>query len=518
MIREFLFFVLFSVWILSGCAIKGSLGGANKAYSTGEYARSAAIYKKIFTKEKNKFTKGEIAFYMGESHRRINQPGKAASAYSRALRTSFDSPDMRLYYAQSLLKTGKTEDAQVQFEKVLEKSPNDALAHIGLSSCKFILEQKLAPRCDVSKFKEINSKYSDYSPAYSAETDPKIYFSSMRSSGKKKGLSRITGQGASNIFVIYKDDKGRWVKPEVVEDPVSTNFDEGALSISTDGKELYFTRCRYDQTKVIGSEIFLMKRTGGRWSDPELVPLGGDSLVMAHPAISSDGLTLYFVSDMAGSIGGKDIWKVQRADKDADWSVPVNLGSPVNTVGDEMFPYVKPDGTLFFSSDGHVGYGGLDVFRLRQNEGEPTKIENLLMPINSMSDDFGIVFDGDSESGLFASSRDNVKGVDNIFQFTYRPVVLGFKGRVTDYGKKKAPEGAFVRVVGSDGVMQKIEVQPDGAFTFNLKPNTDYVFMCGAKGYLNHREKFSTIGVVDDKVFEYQIVLKEGLIGVGENK
>lgn len=516
--REFLLFILFSVWILSGCAFKGTLGGANKAYSTGEYARSAAIYKKIFPKEKNKFTKGEIAFYMGESHRRINQPSKAVSAYSRALRTSFDHPQMRLYYAQSLLKTGKTEEAQVQFEKVLEKSPNDALAHIGLSSCKFSLEQKTAPRCEVLKFKEINSKYSDYSSAYSAETDPRIYFSSMRTSGKKRGLSRITGQGASNIFVIYKDTKGRWVKPEVMEDPVSTNFDEGALSISTDGKEMYFTRCRYDQTKVIGSEIYLMKRTGGRWSDPELVPLGGDSLVLAHPAISPDGLTLYFVSDMAGSLGGKDIWKVQRADKDATWSTPVNLGAPVNTQGDEMFPYVKPDGTFYFSSDGHVGYGGLDIFRLRQNEGEPAKVENLLMPINSMNDDFGIVFDGTSESGMFTSSRDNVKGVDNIFQFAYRPVVLAFKGRVTDSGKKKAPEGAFVRVVGTDGVMQKIEVQPDGAFAFQIKPNTDYVFMCGAKGYLNHREKFTTTGVGDDKVFEYHIVLKEGSMGGGNNQ
>ncbi len=516
--REFLLFILFSVWILSGCAFKGTLGGANKAYSTGEYARSAAIYKKIFPKEKNKFTKGEIAFYMGESHRRINQPSKAVSAYSRALRTSFDHPQMRLYYAQSLLKTGKTEEAQVQFEKVLEKSPNDALAHIGLSSCKFSLEQKTAPRCEVLKFKEINSKYSDYSSAYSAETDPRIYFSSMRTSGKKRGLSRITGQGSSNIFVIYKDTKGRWVKPEVMEDPVSTNFDEGALSISTDGKEMYFTRCRYDQTKVIGSEIYLMKRTGGRWSDPELVPLGGDSLVLAHPAISPDGLTLYFVSDMAGSLGGKDIWKVQRADKDATWSTPVNLGAPVNTQGDEMFPYVKPDGTFYFSSDGHVGYGGLDIFRLRQNEGEPAKVENLLMPINSMNDDFGIVFDGTSESGMFTSSRDNVKGVDNIFQFAYRPVVLAFKGRVTDSGKKKAPEGAFVRVVGTDGVMQKIEVQPDGAFAFQIKPNTDYVFMCGAKGYLNHREKFTTTGVGDDKVFEYHIVLKEGSMGGGNNQ
>ncbi|MBN2743881.1 MAG: PD40 domain-containing protein [Marinilabiliaceae bacterium] len=507
--KFFLFFSL-GMYLLfaSGCASRGSASGGHKAFAAGEYARSAGIYKKAFSNEKNKFTKGEIAFYMGESYRRINQPNKAAAAYSRALRTGFDHPRMRLYYAQSLFKAGKVKEALAEFEKILEKSPNDALAHVGLASCKMIEQPAKAPRCDVKKFDAINSKFSDFSPAFSMESEPEIYFSSMRSLAKKRNMSRITGQGGGDIYYIYKDAKGKWTKPEIVDDPVSTTFDEGALSLSFDGKEMYFTRCRYDQSKVIGAEIFRMKRSGGRWSEPELVPLAGDSLVVAHPAISPDGLTLYFVSDMPGSVGGKDIWKVTRADVTSDWSQPVNVGAPVNTHGDEMFPYVRHDGVLFFSSDGHPGFGGLDVFRLTEQESGPAVVENLLMPINSGGDDFGIVFERGVEKGLFSSSRDNVKGVDNIYEFQYRPVSLVFKGRLTHGDSSAAPEGAFVRVAGNDGVIKKLEVQPDGVFTFDIQPNVDYVFLCGAPGYLNHREKFTTNGVGDDKVFDFRIVLK----------
>ncbi|MFT3737165.1 MAG: OmpA family protein [Breznakibacter sp.] len=512
--------VLFPIYFLSliamaisvtGCASLMPGGSADKAYELGEYHRAALLYKKSYRKEKNKYFKGEMAFKMGECYRFTNKPTKAATEYSRALRTSYKNPLIELYLAQTLLKMGKPEEARTRFQSYIDKYPTDPLGHIGLRSCDFTANPTKAKLFEVGTFKEINSKYSDYSPSYGGTEGEVVYFSSMRIAGKRKSLDRITGQGISKIYSLRKDSKGKWLKPEKMEDFGENTFDEGGICISADGKELYFTRCRFDHSKIMGAEIYVSKRTAGVWGEPQLIPLAGDSIVCAHPAISPDNLTLYFVSDMAGGIGGKDIWKVVRDTPDGEWGHPVNLGEPVNTKSDELFPSVDENGNLFFSSDGHPGLGGLDLFRLGKNDKDSAAVFNLGTPLNSISDDFEIVFKPKTKQGLFVSSRENVKGIDNIYTLSWRDVRLSVRGKVYDEKTKSPIQGAYVRLVSSDGIDKRLIPEHDGSFKSELLPKNEYVLLAVAPGYFNRKQKVSTPSLTDnDKeyVLDFSLSLK----------
>ncbi len=501
------------IWLLliitsSGCIMmKNPSGNAYKTYELGEYSRAANLFKKSVSAEKNKYTKGELSFYLGECYRITNKPSKAASAYSKSLRSTYQNPLAELYMAQMLLMSGKPDKAAESFTHYLEKNPHNTLAINGLTSAKLIENMKPNRLMEVKKVKELNSKYSDYSPVYGSKTGDIIYFSSMRYAGKRKGQNKITGQGNSHIYFTQLDTKNKWSSATLMDEPINTQFDEGALSMSSDNKTLYFTRCLFDKTKELGSEIFMVSRSGGRWGDPEQIILGGDSIVYAHPAISADNLTLYFVSDMPGGKGGKDIWKVERADQNGKWGLPINLGAPINTPGDEMFPTCRDNGSLYFSSNGHAGYGGLDIYQAEFRENQSTLIKNMGAPINSTADDFGIVFLPGKEDGLFCSSRENLKGVDNIFSFNTRIIRYGLSGKILDEKTHKPIENAYVRMVGSDGTNDKIQIEDDGVFSIKLKNNTDYVYLVAAPGYLNQKQKFTTQNLNDDTDFLFDIYL-----------
>jgi peptidoglycan-associated lipoprotein len=245
---------------------------------------------------------------------------------------------------------------------------------------------------------------------------------------------------------------------------------------------------------------------GGRWGQPEKIELGPDSLVFAHPAISPDGNTLYFVSDMPGGKGGQDIWQIRKK-SDGSWGVPVNLGPDVNTSGDEMFPYVRTNGGLYFSSNGLIGYGGLDLFEASEIEKEGWMVRNMGAPVNSTGDDFGIVFRGAQESGFFSSNRNSSKGVDDIFAFERPLIIPTLKGRVLNQ-EGLAVEGALLRIVGNNGTNVLVSVQPDGKYEFKLEPDVSYVMMASAPDYLNKKEKVSTSGLVESRTFERSLVLE----------
>jgi peptidoglycan-associated lipoprotein len=495
------------VIMAASCGTFASSGQADKLYNLGEYTKAAELYKKAYTKERNKYQKGEMSFQMGECYRLTNKPSKAVSAYTRSLRTPYKNPLTELYLGQQLLKVGKPDEARQYFEAYGEKSPTDPLMHSGLRSCDMQLNPPKAARVEIEKSKEINSKYSDYGAVFSPGDIEQIYFSSMRFAGKRKGINRITGQGPSKLFLIQKDSKGKWSKPQVIEEFAQNSFDDGALCLADDGKMLYFTRCRFDNTKVLGAEVFVSKRTAGTWGDPESLPLTGDSLVNAHPAVSPDNLTLYFVSDKPGGMGGKDIWKATRDTPDGQWGEPLNMGYPVNTRGDELFPTVAPDGELYFSSNGHPGIGGLDIYRLGKDAKDSLAAINVGAPINSLADDFAMNFHPKEKRGMFSSSRDNNNGIDNVFNFTWRDVKLSMRGKVYDEKTRNAVTGAYIRLVSTDGTDKRIDLLPDGTFSMELLPNTEYVFLAAAPGYFNRRQRFTTPIPIDDKEFVFDLPL-----------
>jgi peptidoglycan-associated lipoprotein len=497
--------ILLTVTLLSGCIGSSKIGNANKAYLIGEYDRAATQFKKAYRKEKNKYTKGEISYYMGECYRKTNKARKATMHYARAVRYNYEMADAGLYLGDCYLASQKYEEAIEAYEEYLQKEPLDKRAQNGIASCKIAMKDSLETRYTVTKLKKINNtRYSDFSPGYASSDYDQIYYSSMRTEKKKRKKSRITGQGGSNIYMAKIDAKGEWTDPELLDETINTEFDEGSATMSGNGKEMYFTRCRYDNEMARSAEMYMVSRSGGKWGEPTQIKIA-DSLLVAHPAISADGETLYFVSDMPGGYGGKDIWKAKKGGE-GGWGEPVNMGNVINTAGDELFPSVRTDGSLYFSSTSHVGYGGLDIYRAVFNEDKQDwEIFNLGRPINSEADDFGIAFKGMEEAGLFSSSRGSSKGVDNIYEFSLPKLEFGLKGQVYSQKTDDPITDAYMRLIGTDGTNVKLNIRNDGSFGAKLSPQTEYVFMVASKGYFNYKHKLSTVGLGNNKEFEVEV-------------
>ncbi|MCU4163505.1 OmpA family protein [Carboxylicivirga caseinilyticus] len=494
------------LFLLFSCSGGKKMGNANKAYLIGEYDRAVKQFKKAYRKEKNRYTKGEISFYLGECYRNTNKYSKAASSYSKSVRYKYENIEAELYLAQCYLASGKVDEAEKAYKSYLDKKALDKRAQNGQASIRLIQSDSIKTRYQVEKVKGLsNTRFSDFSPCYASTEYDQVYFSSMRTEKKSRKRNRITGQGASNIYMARIDAKGKWTDPEPLDETINTEFDEGAGTMSSDGKTMYFTRCPYNNEEPLTAQMFEVSRSGGKWGEPTQITIGGDSILVAHPAVSPDGSTIYFVSDMPGGEGGKDLWKAQKGGE-SGWEEPVNLGNVINTPGDELYPYVRNDGTLYFASNGHVGYGGLDIYRAVFDEEEGYyKVTNLGRPINSESDDFSIIFKGMEEEGLFSSSRGSSKGVDNIYSFILPKLEFSMRGKVFDQ-KEETPIGnAYVRLIGTDGTNIKLNVKEDGSFGLQLKKQTDYVFMVASKGFFNYKYKFTTVGLSDNKEFEFEV-------------
>ena len=248
------------------------------------------------------------------------------------------------------------------------------------------------------------------------------------------------------------------------------------------------------------------KKTGDNWSEPKNIGLLPDSLIAAHPAITRDGLTLYFVSELQGGFGGKDIWMVTRAKEGDAWSKPSNLGPDINTSGEELFPYVREDGTLYFSSDGLIGMGGLDIFKAVIQPDGSWVVQNMKSPINSFADDFGIAFENENERGMFSSTRKG-KGNDDLYSFELPPLRFNVTGLVKNEKTGTAIAASTVQLIASDGSNLQAETGTGGEFKFALKPDVDYIFLASKNGFLNGKEKETTKGQEKSRDFMVTILL-----------
>lgn len=499
--------VVLLITCMQGFSQKKKVERAEAAYDAGEYAIAVDLFKDAYSSVRDADKKNEMVYMVAECYRLINQPEKAELWYRRALKRDFNDPEAVLHYADVLKMNQKYEDARKEYKRYQQLVPDDPRGQEGAMSCDLAIEWLENPTAyEVEEIRIINSRSSDFSPVYARDDHMVVYFSSSRDEAMGNDIHGATGQNFSDIFETQLDRKGKWSVPVPLEGSVNTEYEEGKPSLSYDYRTLYFTRCMVMKRKKMGCQVYMSERSGTRWGKAELIILAPDSMIAAHPAISPDNLTLYYVSDMPGGIGGKDIWKVTRETETAGWGRPENLGPRINTVGDEVFPYVHPDGTLYFSSDRHPGMGGLDIFRATRGDDGQWMVENMRYPVNSFADDFGITFQSDQEKGLFTSTRKG-RGNDDIFSFRLPPLNFNLIGVVRDEKTEEVLSGATVKLVGSDGITIQTETNDQGRFRFMLNPNTDYVFLVSKEGYLNGKGRETTRGQEKSRDFRAIVYL-----------
>ncbi|MEN8201881.1 MAG: OmpA family protein [Bacteroidota bacterium] len=480
---------------------------AQAAYDAGEYFEAIDLYKNAYNKVSDKERKTAILFKIGECYRILGDARSAELWYKKAVREDYQDPIIYLRYGQMMLVNEKYEDAEEQFSTYLDLVPDDPRGSRGVESCEAAIVWKENPTgYIVENMRYFNSRQRDFSPAYVNEGYAEIFFTSTREDASGNDTHGATGQNFADIFSSSMDRKGKWSVPVPVES-LNTEFEDGTPVVSSDFSTLYITRCKRGKNQQLGCQIYRSASTGDGWSEPEIeFEELGDSITTAHPAISPDGLTLYFVSDMPGGLGENDIWKVTRDSEGSAWGAPANMGEHINTPGNELYPYVHPDGTLYFSSDSRIGLGGLDIYKARLDEVGNWNMENMKPPINSPEDDFGIVFEADVERGFFSSSRKG-RGNDEIFSFVLPPLEFSVTGVVKDEQTDQILPGSIVKSVGSDGITIETNTGDEGSFKFMLKPATDYVFIASQPGYLNGKERESTRGMDQSKEFEVTIYL-----------
>ena len=504
------------VVLLTGCGAEQAIRKGDKFYALGEYYDASTQYRKAYsqTPAKDRTQRGKLALKMAECYRRINYTQKAIAAYNNAVRYKQTDSLTHLRLAQQLMKNGSYKEAAKEFQTFLDSLENPfddnhlpftKLAKAGLRSAQQAPKWKEEGSAyTVKRENFFNSRRADYSPMLGGDENDFLYFTSTRNQAKGDELSGITGTKNGDIFVSQKDDKGKWQKPEPIDTDLNSDGDEGACSFSPDGKTMYLTQCKTDPTYPRYANIATSNRSDASWGKATELKLTRDTLsAYAHPAVSPDGQWLYFTSDMPGGMGGYDIWRVRLTTSGVGGVE--NLGAPINTPGNEQFPTFRPNGDLYFSSDGHEGMGGLDIY-IAKPDSTGWTIEHPGYPLNSQGDDFGMTFEGLLNKGFFSSNRGDGKGWDHIYSFYNPEIVQTVKGWVYEKDGYELPE-ALVYMVGNDGTNLKLSVKGDGSFTHEIKPNVDYVFLGTCKGFLNHQEHLKVEPVEESEEYVLQFPL-----------
>ncbi len=465
-----------------------------KALALGEYFDAAADFKQAYQKTppKERRSRGAIARRMAFCYEKSLQTGKAIVAYRNAMRYKEDRDSDHLALARLLMKNGSYKEAAVEFQVALDSMPGNDMATKGLEAARRAPEIKqVGSRYTVKRLDELNGRRADYSPMLLGDNGDEIYFTSTRKEAEGDELSGITGMKPGDIFYSSKDEKGKWTKPVAVTG-VNSAYDEGACCFSPDGREMYLTQCVTDPSSPRYAKIVKSDRADASWGKPSAVEISRDTLSsFAHPAVSPDGAWLYFTSDMPGGIGGLDIWRVRITGHGLGGVE--NLGSPINTAGDESFPTFRPNGDLYFASNGHPGLGGYDIFIAHTDKTGKTTLSHPGYPLNSAGDDFGMTFEGVHNRGFFSSNRGDARGWDHLYSFVNPEIEQTVKGWVYEIDGYELPQ-AQMYCVGDDGTNEKLTLKSDGSFTKTMSPGVSYLFLAACKGFLNHKEEIKALG------------------------
>lgn len=511
------------------CSADYYLQRGNKMYETGRYYKSCDYYKEAYSKIRSKEAKAEIAKKIGEANNKINRLREASIWYRKSLR--YDENNKELIY--SIIEAAhKRGDAKLiekylkYYEALVKDNPKvlkDYMNNFSNSDNRYLF----------NKFKNLNSVGNDFSPAYAVGDTNVVYFTSTRRISSGKGFLNkilrlnekkdgVTGTYYSNIYIIeftdifnYKDKKGKnktrqlkkpkWMKARMLCDStINSRLNEGAICFSSDGNIMYFTSSRKVGNSNYGTKIYTGELKNDLWGNVKMLSIVPDSVSVGHPALSPDGSKLYFVSDMNRGQGGKDIWYCEKnGDK---WGEPINAGRKINTKGDEMYPYFRDNGQLYFSSNGHSGFGGLDIFKVCSANGEKS-IDNIGYPFNSEADDFGIVYKKGLDEGLFSSSRGK-RGVDNIYKFKYITYRNNLTIRTENVITGEFVPNVRIKMISSEGDEKDISSGDKGEVNVDLGEKEEYLFVLYKDGYLKEKFVIKTEGLQVSNNIEKLVALK----------
>ena len=498
--------------LLMACGADTAVKKGDKFYALGEYFDAAEQYKKAYaqTPTKDRKLRGERAMKMADCYRRINQTQRAVAAYNNAVRYKQQDSLTQFFLGQLLMKNGDYKNAEKAFQVAIDSLsgtdiPFLLLAREGAIAARQAPALKLKDSKYTVKREDLfNSRRADFSPMLCGDDYDQLYFTSTRNQAQGDELSGITGTKYADIFFAQKDDKGKWGKPQTIDSELNSAFDEGVCSFSPDNRTMYLTQCKTDPSYPRFATISTSQRSDASWGKATELTISRDTLsTFAHPAVSPDGRWLYFVSDMPGGQGGYDIWRAELLQSGV--GVVENVGTPVNTPGDELFPTFRPNGDLYFSSNGHPGFGGLDIFIAKPTD-TGWQMEHPGFPLNSQGDDFGMTFEGLHNRGYFSSNRGDARGWDHIYSFEKSEVLVTVKGWVYEMDGYELPAGQ-VYMVGNDGTNLKLSVKGDGSFTQEIQTGVDYVLLGTCKGFLNHKEELrvDTATVSNEYVLQFPL-------------
>lgn len=495
---------------------------ADIAYERKQYNNAIERYKKALKKsgkkKKNQDDRDYITYQLAECYRLTEATKLAESNYKRLLKTEYPKlyPTIYLYYADALKRNKKYEEAAANYAIYNELMPDDPRGIAALEDIEKIQVWIDTPtKYEVTRVKKLNSRSSEFGVAWTSNNYNEVIFSSTREGGVSKEKDAITGQYFADFYISRLNKQGEWEEVTLAdEEGINSAGSEGMPFMTKSFSSMYFTRCPNHKKRASGCQIMKATRSGSVWGDPVTVEIKTiDSLdVIGHPTLSSDELKLFFASERKNGMGGKDIWVSERESTGDKFGRPRNLGDIINTAGDEFYPYMRNDSTLYFASNGHGGMGGLDIFVTTLDSlGEWSEPVNLKYPFNSIGNDYGITFHPTEERGFFISNRDAKNGLDDdIYYFIEPPVLFTLSGTIKNQNSLQFVEGADINVTASNGSKFTTKTSASGNFMFTnsqIKANETYILTINKKNYFAFTDTISTVGfeTSQDFVKDYQI-------------
>ncbi|PKP27082.1 MAG: cell envelope biogenesis protein OmpA [Bacteroidetes bacterium HGW-Bacteroidetes-2] len=477
---------------------------ADTHFDRFEYVKAAEAYQNLIKRGK---ADEYVYTRLADSYYLINDTKKAETFYKRVSTRPKVASETIYNYAQTLKANGKFEESNAMMQKFAQMSPKDTRAIDFKNNPSYIpqiLEGK--PKFSATLMSDLNSKFSDFGVRKAGNT---IYFSSARNTTRKN-----YGRNQEPFLDIYEASytNGKVTNIQTLKGEVNTKYHEGTVAISPDGKRLYFDRNDFyngkykkDEEGINQLNIYFAELVDGQWKDIKPVPFNNTEYSVGHPALSPNGNTLYFVSDMPGSIGDSDIYKVSISPT-GEFGTPVNLGKGINTEGKEVFPFIGDNGTLYFSSDGHLGLGGLDVFYAEKAGDGYGEVKNIGLPINSSSDDFSFSIDDSTQEGFVSSSRGGSKEVssDNVYRIK-ELCVSTIHSIVKDANNNNPLGGATVTLYDANqNKLTSKTAGADGKATFEVECDKNITVQAAIDGYESNATKVSTA----DKNVTAQLMLR----------